>query len=310
MVINIDNLKVVYGKNVILNDFSLKVEEGEVIGLLGPNGAGKTTLMNSILGIKKIQEGTVEIFDKDVKKFEKEVKKYIGYVPQDIALVEELSVYDNVALFTKLNGLRGKEAQDKIQEVLEFAELWDRRKAYPKQLSGGMQRRLNIACSIANNPKLLFMDEPAVGVDPQSRNKILSMVKQINQEGTTVIYSSHYMEEIEEVCNRVIIMDEGKIIADGSCEQIKDLVIKELAIHFELSEKSTKLLQEIEKIEGVCRIEDKEDGLNVIIKRESNCLETIMKVIFDNNIGIYNVSCDKSNLETAFLTLTGKKLRE
>ncbi len=310
MVINLDKLKVSYGDKTVLNNYSLQVEKGEVVGLLGPNGAGKTTLMNSILGIKKISEGKVEIFDKDVKKHEKEIKKDVGYVPQEIALIEELNVYDNVAFFTKLSGLRGKEAADKIKELLEFAELWDRRKALPKELSGGMQRRLNIACSIANHPKLLFMDEPAVGVDPQSRNKILDMVKTINKQGTVVVYSSHYMEEIEAVCNRVIIMDEGKIIADGSCDQIKDLIIKELAVRLELSEINETVIEEIEKLDGVSKVEEEENYLNVITEKGSNCLESIVKVVFENGISIYNISCDRSNLETAFLTLTGKKLRE
>lgn len=310
MVVEVNNLRSSYGKSVILDGYSLDVAEGEVIGLLGPNGAGKTTLISSILGIKQYQGGTIKLFGKDVKAHGDEVKKAIGFVPQDIALVEELNVYDNVAFFAKLNGLRGETQKKKVKEVLEFAELWDRKKDYPKQLSGGMQRRLNIACSIVNNPKLLFMDEPAVGVDPQSRNKILDMVKLLNANGTTVIYSSHYMEEIEEICNRVIIMDQGTIIADGTCEEIKEMVIKELNIHIELEEESQKLMDAIRKINGVSETEYKECTLNIKTQADIDNFEAIMKEVFQSNIKIYNVSCEKPNLETAFLALTGKKLRE
>lgn len=227
MVVNIKNLEKRYKdfKAVDINELSVK--EGEIFGFLGPNGAGKTTTISILSGLYTKFDGDVKIFDKDIKRDSFDIKKNLGVVPQDLALVEDLTAYENVTFFAKLYGLRGQKLKDAVKETLEFVGLWDRKDDFPTKFSGGMKRRLNIACAIVHKPRLIIMDEPTVGIDPQSRNNILETVKKLNEQGSTIIYTSHYMEEIEAVCTDICIMDHGKIIARGDKEQLKALVSKE-----------------------------------------------------------------------------------
>jgi len=208
------------GKKVV-DEMSFNVDEGEILGFLGPNGAGKSTTIRMITGIESTGSGTVLFIGKDTKTCMKDYQHSIGVVPQEIALYNDLSAYDNVKFFCSLYGYKKGELEERTKEALEFVGLWERRKERPAKFSGGMKRRLNIACSIAHSPKLLIMDEPTVGIDPQSRNNIMEAIGILNSRGTTIIYVSHYMEEIERLCNRVVIADKGHVIEDMDKEKLK-----------------------------------------------------------------------------------------
>jgi ABC-2 type transport system ATP-binding protein len=226
-ILKVEKLEKNYGERKAVKGINFNVTEGEVLGFLGPNGAGKSTSINMISTVVDYDGGNIIFNNKDVKHNEYHLKRNLGVVPQDIAVFSNLSAYDNVKVFCSLYGIKGKELKQNVEEALNFVGLWDRRKELPTAFSGGMKRRLNIACAIAHKPKLLIMDEPTVGIDPQSRNNILETVKKLNDNGTTIIYTSHYMEEVESICSRLIIMDEGIIIEEGAKEELKKKYSKE-----------------------------------------------------------------------------------
>lgn len=223
-VVKLEGLIKKYDNKAVVDSLSLEIREGEIFGLLGPNGAGKSTTMNMICSLLKPTAGDIELFGYNIKKDVKKIKPLIGYIPQDLAIYGNLKAWENVELFTSLYDIKGKELKKAIDDSLEFVELTDKRDAFAKTFSGGMKRRLNIACAIGHKPKLLIFDEPTVGIDPQSRNFILEKIRKANEDGTTVIYTSHYMEEVEAICTRVAIMDNGKIIACGTKEELKNMV--------------------------------------------------------------------------------------
>lgn len=223
-VVKMDGLIKKYDNKPVVDNLTLEIQEGEIFGLLGPNGAGKSTTMNMICSLLKPTAGNIELFGMDIKKDVNKIKPLIGYIPQDLAIYGNLKAWENVELFTSLYHIKGKELKKAIDEALDFVELTDRRNSYAKTFSGGMKRRLNIACALGHKPKLLIFDEPTVGIDPQSRNFILEKIKEANNDGTTVIYTSHYMEEIEAICTRIAIMDNGKIVAIGTKDELKNMV--------------------------------------------------------------------------------------
>ncbi len=225
-VVKLDGLIKKYDNKAVVDALSLEIREGEIFGLLGPNGAGKSTTMNMICSLLKPTAGEIELFGYNTKKDLNKIKPLIGYIPQDLAIYENLKAWENVELFTSLYDIKGKELKTAIDSALDFVELSDKRNAFAKTFSGGMKRRLNIACALGHQPKLLIFDEPTVGIDPQSRNFILERIKACNANGTTVIYTSHYMEEVEAICTRVAIMDNGKIVACGTKEELKNMVRK------------------------------------------------------------------------------------
>ena len=214
-----------YDNKAVVDNLNLEIKEGEIFGLLGPNGAGKSTTMNMICNIVKPDYGADEFMGKDFRKNKKELSKNLGYIPQNLAIHGSLKAWENVELFTSLYNIKGEELKERIDEALLYVGLSDRRNDYAKTFSGGMKRRLNIACAIGHHPKLLIFDEPTVGIDPQSRNFILEKIKESNKNGATVIYTSHYMEEVEAICTRIAIMDNGKLIASGTSEELKKLVV-------------------------------------------------------------------------------------
>lgn len=213
-----------YNNNEVVDNLNLEIRRGEIFGLLGPNGAGKSTTMNMICSILKPTAGTVEVCGKNPWKTKKGVIEKIGYIPQELAIHGKLKAWENVELFTSMYGIKGNELKEAVNNSLEYVGLLEKKNEYAKNFSGGMKRRLNIACAIGHNPELLIFDEPTVGIDPQSRNFILERIKESNQKGATVIYTSHYMEEVEALCSRIAIMDNGKIIACGTSEELKKLV--------------------------------------------------------------------------------------
>ncbi len=309
MVLKVESMVKSFNKLVAVNGVSLQVKEGDILGLLGPNGAGKSTFINAILGLTKVDEGTIEIFG---NKISRAAKKKIGFVPQEIAICYELNAYDNVAFFGKLYGLRGAALKEAVKKSLEFIGLWDRRKENPKKFSGGMQRRLNIACAIVHEPELLIMDEPTVGVDPQSRNNILETIKKLNENGTTVIYTSHYMEEIEEICTKVAIIDLGKLIAEGTSESIKNSILTERLTKFEVEDDNGKCENIIKDIEGVISCSVNENGNALLVKSKKNIdnLPIMIERLVKGGVKIISVNIEQPTLEAAFLSLTGKTLRD
>lgn len=223
-VVKLDGLIKKYDNKAVVDALSLEIKEGEIFGLLGPNGAGKSTTMNMICSLLKPTAGEIEVFGYNTRKELNKIKPLIGYIPQELAIYENLKAWENVELFTSLYDIRGKELKAAIDSALDFVELSDKRNAFAKTFSGGMKRRLNIACALGHQPKLLIFDEPTVGIDPQSRNFILERIKTCNAQGTTVIYTSHYMEEVEAICTRIAIMDNGKIVACGTKDELKNMV--------------------------------------------------------------------------------------
>lgn len=214
-----------YDDRTVVDNLNLEINEGEIFGLLGPNGAGKSTTMNMICNLIRPTLGSVEIMGKDLKKNKKELISKLGYIPQELAIHENLKAWENVELFTSLYKIKGSDLKKRIDESLDYVGLSERKNDYAKNFSGGMKRRLNIACAIGHHPELLIFDEPTVGIDPQSRNFILDKIKESNKNGATVIYTSHYMEEVEAICDRIAIMDNGKLIAIGTSEELKKLVV-------------------------------------------------------------------------------------
>ncbi|MDE6434923.1 MAG: ABC transporter ATP-binding protein [Lachnospiraceae bacterium] len=213
-----------YQGRAVVDNLNIEIKKGEIFGLLGPNGAGKSTTLNMICSIVRPTAGSIELFGKDSWKQKKEVIHKIGYIPQELAIHGNLKAWENVELFTSLYGIKGAALKDAVEESLEYVGLLDRKQEFAKNFSGGMKRRLNIACAIGHKPELLIFDEPTVGIDPQSRNFILEKIKESNQNGATVIYTSHYMEEVEAICTRIAIMDDGKVIACGTSAELKRLV--------------------------------------------------------------------------------------
>lgn len=215
------NLTKEYKNKLAIDDLSFDVYKGEILGLLGPNGSGKSTCINSILSLLKYQKGTIKIFGEKMKPDSYDIKEKIGVIFQDVAVFDELNVYDNINYFCGLYIQDKKIRKQYVEEAIELVGLGEFKKFLPKQLSGGLLRRLNIACGIAHKPKLIFLDEPTVAVDPQSRNNILDGIKKLRDNGATIVYTTHYMEEVEILCDRIIILDKGKIIAQGTSEELK-----------------------------------------------------------------------------------------
>lgn len=224
IILRTNDLTKKYNNKTVVDCLSLEIKRGEIFGLLGPNGAGKSTTMNMICSIVKPLAGKVELFGKELRTNKKEVIRRIGYIPQELAIHGSLKAWENAELFISLYGIKGEKLKKAVNDSLEYVGLGDRRQEYAKHFSGGMKRRLNIACAIGHEPELLIFDEPTVGIDPQSRNFILEKIKESNRKGATVIYTSHYMEEVEAICTRIAIMDNGKVIACGTSSELKKMV--------------------------------------------------------------------------------------
>ncbi|PWT28297.1 ABC transporter ATP-binding protein [Butyrivibrio fibrisolvens] len=309
-VVAIDNLVKRYGDKVAVDHFSLNVQEGEILGLLGPNGSGKTTTINCLLSLLQYDKGTVTIFDKEMKPEAYDIKSQIGVVMQNVAVVDTLNVYENVDFFCGLY-IKNKVLRKKyVEEALEFTGLSEYKKYKPQKLSGGLLRRLNIACGIAHKPKLIIFDEPTVAVDPQSRNAILEGIRKMNKAGATIIYTSHYMEEVEELCTRVVIMDHGRNVASGTSQELKSSLISRETIRVGLPDRSDKIIGDIKEINHVYKV--KEDGDDLVIKCDGgeHNLVHILGYLTDNHIPFGHVSTQLPSLNDVFLEITGKELRD
>lgn len=309
-IIEVEKLTKYYGKFKAVDELSLYVEKGKIFGLLGPNGSGKSTTINCILSLLSYEKGNIKIFGQDMKPDSYDLKSKIGVVFQDVAVFEELTVYENINYFCGLYIKDKKKRLRYVEDAIKLTGLEEFKKFRPKQLSGGLLRRLNIACGIAHKPELIFLDEPTVAVDPQSRNSILNGIKKLNKNGATIVYTTHYMEEVEQLCNRIAILDRGKVIAVGTKEDLKELTTIGEKITIELDNITKKMLIELKSIENVLDIKNEDNTLYVIFKKGENNLEKIMAFLKQNDIKYNKIFSELPTLNDVFLELTGKELRD
>lgn len=306
-----EGLQKKFKHHVAVDGVNLFIEKGESVGLLGPNGAGKSTTISMISSLIKPTIGDVRFNGNSIVKTPQLIRKVLGVVPQEIALYEELSAYENLVFFGRIYGLRGEQLKEKVHSVLQRVGLQDRQKDRVKTYSGGMQRRINIAVALLHEPEILIMDEPTVGIDPQSRSYILDMVRQLNQEkGMTVLYTSHYMEEVEKLCDRVYIMDYGRIIASGTKEELKSVLSNEETILVDLKETSPALFKALEEDNEILQVTETETGMKLIVSKGSNKLADIFHQTEAFNVQVSNVTVQIPTLEDVFLHLTGRTLRD
>ncbi|AIQ76795.1 ABC transporter ATP-binding protein [Paenibacillus odorifer] len=299
-----------YENKLTVDHVNVTIQAGEIFGLLGPNGAGKSTTISMICGLLKIDSGDIVIDGLSVSSYALEVKKKIGLVPQDLALYNTMTAAGNVTFFGRLYGLRGKLLKERVAEALAFTGLSDRAKEKPATFSGGMKRRLNIACAIMHHPKLIIMDEPTVGIDPQSRNHILESVKELNRLGSTVIYTSHYMEEVAAICDRVAIMDKGHIIACGTEKELRERVSKEEKIVVKATNITPELINELSLHPRITRVESKEGTVEMYLPSSQDELQDILFIFAKHEGVIGSLNIEEPDLETLFLSLTGRTLRD
>ncbi len=311
-IVEIENLTKDYGELTAVDNLSLNIREGEVFGLLGPNGSGKTTTINCMLSLINYNRGKIKIFGKEMSAKAYDIKKDIGIVLQDVAVFEELTVEENIRYFCGLYIMDKMELDRRVEEALKFVELTDFRKFRPKKLSGGLLRRLNIACGIAHKPKLIILDEPTVAVDPQSRNNILEGITELNRQGATILYTSHYMDEIEQLCTDIAIMDRGKIIARGTKEEIKAMIgIEEkIEIHIAGCDDMEALIKILKGMPAVKNAEFREETLYVVSQKGKYCLAKVLGVLEEKKIRVRKVTSKEPTLNDVFLEITGKELRD
>ena len=305
-----DNLTKRYGNLIALDHFNLEVNQGEIFGLLGPNGSGKTTAINCILSLLKYDKGTVEIFNKPMAPDAYDIKKDIGLVMQNVAIFDELTVYENVDYFCGLYIKDRNHRRELVEQAIDFVSIGYYKDFYPKKLSGGLLRRLNIACGIAHQPKLIILDEPTVAVDPQSRSNILEGIQRLNKEGATILYTSHYMEEVEQICTRIAIMDKGRIIATGTKEQLKAMISSGEKIRVELFDMDDNILQDLKKLPHIVSVEYEDNFLIVKSSRGKNNLLAVLDYLKSNNIAFGKIYSEPPTLNDVFLEITGKELRD
>lgn len=308
MIVQVKELEKTYKNGLkALNGVSLEVREKEIYGLLGPNGSGKTTTINCILQLLKFDKGEILLFDEEMKPSRLDLKSKIGLVPQNVAVFNELTVYDNIDFFCGLYIKDKKLRKQYVEEAIAFVSLEDYKKFYPKKLSGGLLRRLNIACGIVHKPELIIFDEPTVAVDPQSRNKILEGILKLNEAGSTIIYTSHYMEEVEQICSYIVIMDKGEVIAHGTKEKLKESIELGATVTIQTNKEAIDLFRDKEY---VLDISYKEKELTIQTKKGNSYLPTILDILEKDKMPIGRVYTELPTLNDVFLKLTGKELRD
>ncbi len=299
-----------YKELIAIDHLDLSVKEGEIFGLLGPNGSGKSTTINCILALLEYDKGEIKIFGDPMSPKAYEIKKQIGIVPQDVAVYDSLTVYENIDFFCGLY-IKDKETRKKyVQEAIDFVALNDFVKFKPNKLSGGLKRRLNIACGIAHKPKLIFFDEPTVAVDPQSRNKILEGIEELRDKGATVIYTSHYMEEVEQLCDRILIIDKGHTIAEGTVEELKGMIKKSEIITIEVAGLDNKALDMVRESNNVYSVSYENNQLKVEAGAGKHNVIDIVNLLQDKGYKMKKIFSEQPTLNDVFLELTGKQLRD
>ena len=309
-VISVKNLTKKYKNLTAIDNLSFDVYEGEILGLLGPNGSGKSTTINCLLSLLNFEHGIIKIFNKEMTSESYDIKKDIGVIFQEVAVFEELTVYENIDYFCGLYITDKKQRAEYIEDAIKLVGLEEFKKFYPKQLSGGLLRRLNIACGIAHKPKLIFLDEPTVAVDPQSRNNILDGIKKLRDEGATILYTTHYMEEVELLCDRIIILDKGKIIAQGTTEELKDLAKIEEKITVEVENITDEAIEKIKEFKTVEEATLNKNILLITYKKGNNNIRKLIDFLEENKVTYNKIFSERPTLNDVFLELTGKELRD
>ncbi len=308
--LKVENLYKKFGNVKAVDGISFDVKKGQIFGLLGPNGAGKSTTISVISTLIQPTSGEVLFEGKSVLKDPKSIQQKLGVVPQDIALYPTLTGYENLSFWGNIYGLKGSELKKRVNEVSDIIGLNGRLKDKVEKYSGGMKRRLNIGAALLHVPKILIMDEPTVGIDPQSRNHILDTVLELNKQGITIIYTSHYMEEVEYLCNEICIMDEGKIIASGTKHELVELVKEKTQINIKLNQIDDFVIEILKEIDGVFEAKIDGDMIALFGNNADVLLAEIISKVTSNNWLIESIDVKKPNLETVFLHLTGKALRD
>ncbi len=309
-ILKVEGLVKRYKELIALDHFSMSVNEGEIFGLLGPNGSGKSTCINCILSLLEYDKGTITVFGKEMSPKAYDIKAKIGVVPQEVAVYDSLTVYENIDFFCGLY-IKDKETRKKyVQEAIDFVALNDFVKFRPKKLSGGLKRRLNIACGIVHKPKLIFFDQPTVAVDPQSRNKILEGIKELRSNGATIVYTSHYMEEVEQLCDRVLIIDKGSTIAEGTIDELKSMIKKSEIITIETSGLDDGTKEEISELANVYSVEYDGKMLKVEAGSGKHNVIDIVNVLQNKGYKMRKIFSEQPTLNDVFLELTGKSLRD
>lgn len=309
-VIEVKNLTKKYKELKAVNDLSFDVYENEILGLLGPNGSGKSTTINCLLSLLNFDEGKIEILGREMTPDLYEIKRKIGVVFQEVAVFDELTVYENIDYFCGLY-IENKEKRKKyVKDALQLVKLEEFLNFKPKQLSGGLLRRLNIACGIAHKPEIIFLDEPTVAVDPQSRNNILDGIKKLRKDGATIIYTTHYMEEVELICDRIIILDKGKVIAEGTKEELKELTGIEEKVTIEINDLSESHIEEIYKLPNVKTVEYEGEKLVITYGKGKNNFSKLLDYLKKEDIYYNKIYSERPTLNDVFLELTGKELRD
>jgi ABC-2 type transport system ATP-binding protein len=305
--IEVRNITKSYGKTQAVKGISFSIKDGECYGLLGPNGAGKSTTINMLSMLFAADSGQISINQIDVAKANGEVKRMLGVVPQEIALYDNFTAWENILFWGSIYGVKGKILNDKAEELLKWVGLFDRRKEKVKAYSGGMKRRINIACALLHSPKVLLLDEPTVGVDPQSRNLIFELIHQLNKEGMTIIYTTHYMEEAEKLCNRIGIIDGGLIIAQGTLDELKkQSEVNDMIIVDCNQTPDEKMLAEKLKV----TLSVTENRISILSEDSKKDLTRIVNTCTEAGYEINRIDIQKANLESVFLKMTGKQLRD
>ena len=308
-IIEVKHLTKKYKDLIAVDDLSFNILEGEILGLLGPNGSGKTTTINSILSLLKYDKGNIKIFSKEMTPDAYDIKREIGVIFQEVSVFDELTVYENIDYFCGLYISDKKERTKCVEEAMKLVGIEDYKKFYPKQLSGGLLRRLNIACGIAHKPKIIFLDEPTVAVDPQSRNNILDGIKKLRDEGATILYTTHYMEEVEILCDRIIILDKGKIIAEGTSDELKNIsnILEKITIELN---SNNNIMELISKQKNVKNVVQNHNVVVITYSKGKNNLGELIELLKNNKIKYNKIFSERPTLNDVFLELTGKGLRD
>ena len=309
MIASFQNVVKRYGNVQALDNVDFSIFEGEVLGLLGPNGAGKTTAIRALAGLIGIDGGEITLFGETQAVNRLHLKRNLGLVTQEVTVFGELTAAENLRFFGGLYGLRGRLLEERVAQALEFVGLTEHAKGYPSKFSGGMARRLNIACALVHEPKFIIMDEPTVGIDPQSRKHILDSVQRLAKQGTTILYTSHYMEEVQAIASRIVIMDQGHVIADGTLDDLIRRIQHEEIVRLTVCSQTPKLSAALKEIQGVKQVTNEGAVYTIVSQPQANNLDRILAVTQQHG-GVVAVSAEGTTLEDVFLTLTGKSLRD
>ena len=309
-VVKIENLVKRYKELVAVDHMNLSIEKGEIFGLLGPNGSGKSTIINCLLSLTEYDKGEITVFGEKMRADNYSVKGRIGIVLQNVAVFDELTVYENIDYFCSLYVKDKEKRKALVQEAITFVGLEEFTKFYPKKLSGGLLRRLNIACGIAHKPELIIFDEPTVAIDPQSRNKILEGIKELNRQGATIIYTSHYMEEVEQLCSRIAIIDKGQLVATGTKDELKSMIQTGETIRVEVPELTSEAMFGLEKLSHVLSVEYNDGMATIKCNGGRHNVLHVLEFLNNTEISFGRVFAEQPTLNDVFLEITGKELRD